>query len=149
MDLLKTAMGALGALGGGQQQGSNPLLAAVLGMLSSGGSQTGSIGAIGGIGDLIQGFQKNGLGDVVQSWIGSGANLPVDASQIEQVFGADALSQLSQQTGMRGADLSGQLAQVLPQIVDRLTPNGQVPQGGLGDLGSLMGMLQGVLGGGR
>ncbi|MEZ5729916.1 MAG: YidB family protein [Burkholderiaceae bacterium] len=136
----------LGALSGGQQ-GGNPLITAVLGMLAGGSG--GQSGGIGGLGDLLQRFQQAGMGDQIQSWIGTGQNQPIDANQIEQVFGSDTLGQLAGQAGVDRSQVSGQLADILPQVIDRVTPNGQVPEGGLGDMGSLMGMLGGLLGGGR
>ncbi|MCP5267377.1 MAG: DUF937 domain-containing protein [Burkholderiaceae bacterium] len=143
MNMLNSVLGALS----GGQQGGNPLITAVLGMLAGGNG--GQSGGIGGLGDLLQRFQQAGMGDQIQSWIGTGQNQPIDANQIEQVFGSDTLGQLAGQAGVDRSQVSGQLADILPQVIDRVTPNGQVPEGGLGDMGSLMGMLGGLLGGGR
>ena len=65
--------------------------------------------------------------------------------QITQVLGNDALSGLAQQLGLNTGDLAGQLSQMLPGVIDQLTPNGQAPQGGLGSSGDLMGRLGGLL----
>ena len=99
----------------------------------------------GGLGGLITKFQQAGLGDVVNSWIGQGANQPVSGEQITQVLGADTLSQLGAQMGVGQSDAASQLAQLLPGLVDHLTPQGQAPASGLGNAGDLMGMLGGLL----
>lgn len=77
------------------------------------------------LGGLVNQFQQGGMGEVVQSWISSGANLPVSAEQLQAVLGSDMVEQLA---GKFGVDAS-QLADVLPQIVDKLTPGGQLPDG--------------------
>ena len=137
MGLLDQVVGALGgAQGGGQGAGQAELINAVIGMLGS-----GSGGHAGGLGELVARFQQGGLGDVVSSWISTGQNLPISAEQLGSVLGQDAIAGLAQKTGMPAGDLASQLSQMLPQIVDSLTPNGQLPQGGLGDIGSLLGGL--------
>lgn len=106
----------------------------------------GNDGGQGGLGGLVEKFQQAGLGDVVNSWIGTGANQPVSAAQLGQVLGADTLSDLAARIGMDRDAAAGQLSQILPGIIDRLTPQGQAPAGGLGNAGDLMGMLGGLLG---
>lgn len=142
----------LGAVAGGQpaQAGggmggllalvtSNPqLLQAVTGMLGNDGAQ-------GGLGGLIQKFQHAGLGDVVGSWIGSGQNQPVSGEQLGQVLGSDAIGGLAEKLGISPDAAAGQLSAILPGLIDRLTPQGQAPEGGLGNSGDLMGMLGGLL----
>jgi uncharacterized protein YidB (DUF937 family) len=143
MGLLDSVIGALGQGSGGGGQAD--LLKAVVGMLAQGGQgQAGSLGGLGGLGDLVSRFQQGGLGDVVGSWVGTGQNMPVSADQLGGVLGDDVISQLTRQTGMDSGDLLGQLSQMLPQVVDRLTPNGQLPQGGGGlDVGAVLGQLLG------
>ena len=92
----------------------------------------------GGLGGLIDQFTRGGLGDVIRSWVGTGQNLPISPDQLSQVFGRHELDALSQQTGLPQGDLLSQLTQILPQMVDRSTPDGQVPDGGLGDIGSIL-----------
>ena len=124
--------GALGgALGGG---GNADLLKAIVGML-------GNDAAGGGLGGLVAKFQQSGLGDVVQSWISSGQNMPVSADQLSNVLGNDTISGLAKRLGLNPGDVAGQLSQVLPQVVDHLTPSGQMPAGGLGSVGDLLGQL--------
>lgn len=134
MSILNTVMGALGGNAGG-----SPLMSVVMNMLS-GGDGPGN-----GIGDLLQQLQQGGLGEAAQSWIGSGENASVSAGEITNAFGIDRISEIAQQAGLSVDDVSGQLAQILPQAIDSATPNGEVPSGEL-DLGSLTSMLGGLLG---
>ncbi len=154
MGLLDSLLGA--ALGGGQQaapSGNAALLNMVLGMLANGGggqAAGGATGGLGGLGQLVEQFQRSGLGDVVGSWVSTGQNLPIGADQLGQVLGQDRVSGMATQLGMNPGDLLGQLSQMLPEVVDKLTPNGQLPQqADLGNLGQLGGMLAGMLGGRR
>ena len=102
-------------------------------------------GELGGLGGLVAKFNQAGLGDVVNSWIGSGANQPISADQLSGALGTDVLAKVAGPLGLDASQLSGQLAQVLPGLVDQLTPNGRAPAAGLGDSGDLMGMLGGLL----
>jgi uncharacterized protein YidB (DUF937 family) len=81
----------------------------------------------GGLGAVVQKFQDQGLGGIVQSWVGTGSNLPVSAEQLQQVLGSDLVEQLAGKLGMGAPDLLQKLAQVLPKAVDEMTPNGVVP----------------------
>ena len=146
MGLLDSVIGALGqAQGGGDGGGQPDLLGAVIGMLGQGGG--GAVGGLGGLGGLVEKFTQGGLGDVVNSWVSTGQNLPVSPDQLSQVLGSGTLSGLAQQLGMGQGDLASQLSQLLPQVVDKLTPNGQLPDlgQGAGGLGDLAGMLGGLL----
>lgn len=119
----------LGGLLGGQ---SNDMTGAVAGLLEQHGGLSG----------LLEKFNSGGMGDLVSSWVGSGSNLPVSAEQIQQVLGSEQVSALAQKFGLDPQQLSQGLADYLPQAVDKLTPDGQLPQGG--DLLSQgLGMLQG------
>lgn len=118
----------------------NPqLLQAVMSLLDNQGSQ-------GGLGGLLQKFQQAGLGDVIGSWVGSGQNQPISGEQLTDVLGPDALSGFAEKLGMAPGDAAGQLSNILPGLIDQLTPQGQAPAGGLGNAGDLMGMLGGLLG---
>ncbi len=139
MGLLDSVLG--GMLGGGQQQGgAGALINIVAGMLANNNQGGGG----GGLGGLAEQFQKGGLGDVMNSWIGKGENLPVSPDQLGNVLGGDLLGKLTQQTGMGQGDLLGQLSQLLPQMVDKATPDGAIPAGGLGDIGAILGKLGGL-----
>ena len=106
-------------------------------MLAGGGQGGGA-----GLGSLIEAFQRNGLGEQVQSWIGTGQNLPISAEQLQQALGGDQLGNIAQQLGMSQGDASSGLASLLPQLIDTLTPQGAVPKDGV-DLGAIMKMLGG------
>ncbi len=134
MGLLDSVMGAVS--GQLQQQGG---LGNVLGgLLAADGGQ-------GGLSGLVEKFNQAGLGAVVASWIGNGQNLPVSAEQISNILGSDAVANVARQLGIDPAQAAGQLSQMLPGLIDKLTPNGAVPQGGLGNAGDLMGALGGLL----
>jgi uncharacterized protein YidB (DUF937 family) len=139
------------ALGGGQAGGANPMLNAVIGMLANNvgggaGAAGGAGGALAGLGGLIGQFQNAGLGHVMDSWIGTGDNHPISGDQLTQVLGSGQIGQIAQQLGISHGDAAGQLSQMLPQIINHLTPSGQAPAGGLGNAGDIMGMLGGLLG---
>ena len=134
----------MGALqGGGQGGAGGDVLMQVIGSLLQG--QGGAGGAAGGLGALLQQLQQGGLGDAAQSWVSTGPNLPVSADQLQSALGADRIDALAQQVGLPAGDLSSQLAQFLPQVVDQLTPGGQLPAGGGADLGGLLGNVLGGL----
>ena len=97
----------------------------------------------GGISGLIQSFQSNGMGSIVSSWIGTGQNLPVSGDQVESALGSDKIANLAAKAGISPDQAKSALSQLLPQMVDKLSPNGQLPQGGL--LESAMGMLKNKL----
>jgi uncharacterized protein YidB (DUF937 family) len=81
----------------------------------------------GGVGALVSRFQQHGLGDIAQSWVSTGPNQPVSPADLQKVFGGDVLQQLSQKSGLSVQDVAQKLAQVLPQAVDAMTPDGKVP----------------------
>ena len=146
MGLLDSVLGSvIGNMASGRQgggAGADLLMQVVGGLLNQGGGVGGGLG--GGLGALLQRFQSGGLGEVAASWVGTGQNLPISAEQLQSVLGGDQIGALAQQAGLSQGDLMGQLAQMLPQVVDRLTPNGQLPAGSEADLS---GMLSSVLGG--
>jgi uncharacterized protein YidB (DUF937 family) len=93
---------------------------------------------------LIQKFTDAGLAQHVQSWVGTGTNLPISAEQIQNVLGSGQIAALAKQFGLSESVAAGGLSQMLPQVVDHLTPNGAVQndlvQEGLGLLkGKLLG----------
>jgi uncharacterized protein YidB (DUF937 family) len=86
-------------------------------------------GIAGALGGLINHMQANGGGEVAKSWVGTGANLPVNGAQLSQILGPDLVSKISASTGMTPDQILTQLSAVLPQVVDKLTPQGQLPRG--------------------
>ena len=131
------AGGGLGSLIG--LVASNPqILQAIIGMLSNDGGQ-------GGLGGLMAKFKHAGLGSAMNSWVGPGENQAVSGDQVTSALGEDTISDLAQKMGMSQSDAAGQLSSILPGLIDKLTPNGQAPAGGLGNSGDLMGMLGGLL----
>jgi len=132
MGLLDGLVGSF--LGGGEGGGMNPqLLSAVAQMfLGQGGS---------GLQGLMAMFQQKGLGDLVQSWVSTGANLPISAEQIMGVLGHGNIQQLASQSGLSAQDVGAQLSQHLPGLMDKLTPEGQLPDASA--LEGLLGMLKG------
>jgi uncharacterized protein YidB (DUF937 family) len=86
----------------------------------------------GGVSGLLQSFQQGGLGQVFQSWIGTGQNLPVSPDQLRSVLGSDWITKITQATGLSTAQVEQHMSTVLPQVVDHLSPNGQLPQGDIG-----------------
>lgn len=132
------------------------ILGSVLNGISQQGGTVGAIASVagsllandgdhGGLGGLVGKFEQAGLGNVVNSWIGSGQNLPISADQLQSVLGSDAVAGIAAKLGINPADAMGQLSTMLPGLVDKLTPNGQAPAGGFGNMGDLAGMLGGLL----
>jgi uncharacterized protein YidB (DUF937 family) len=96
----------------------------------------------GGLQQLVSSFQQKGLGDIIGSWISTGANQPISPDQLQKALGPDQLGRLARQTGLDTGALAGQLASLLPGLVDKLTPDGKLPEGGLQD--KLGGLLKGL-----
>jgi uncharacterized protein YidB (DUF937 family) len=143
---------ALGADGGGARSAppqASTLLEGVISLLAQQGG--GPSGAGGGLQLLARMFEQQGLGDVLSSWIGTGQNRAISPEQLGRVFGADQISRISQRAGVSPSDGLGVLAQMLPLVVDRLTPQGQIPQRDpLEDMGQrLLSQLGGTGGGPR
>lgn len=99
-------------------------LSALMSLLSS---RDTSVGGSGGLGGLIQAFQGKGLGDVMSSWISTGPNAEISAKQVDQVLGSDVLRQFADKAGVPHHEAGGVLANLLPSVIDQLTPGGQVP----------------------
>ena len=81
----------------------------------------------GGLSGLVAQLSKGGLAEHAQSWIGAGQNLPVSGAQIQQALGSGQLGQMAQQLGIDPQHISGLLSQVLPEVINHLTPNGVLP----------------------
>ena len=148
MGLLDSVIGALAhsqpgvqppAPGATQGIPGSVLLSTVLAMLANGQHPQGA--GVGGLGDLIGRFTQGGMGDVIASWIGHGQNAPVSGDQLTQVLGSDVIGQIAAQLGLSHGEAASQLSQILPAAVDRLTPQGHAPAGGLGEISDLLTQL--------
>src|SRR5262245_30627138 len=84
-------------------------------------------GQVGGLDALVNQFRRNGLEDVINSWIGTGQNKAISPSQLRQAIGQDTVNDLSRQTGAPQDDLLSQLSRYLPAVIDKLTPDGRLP----------------------
>ncbi|MEU9284706.1 YidB family protein [Streptomyces sp. NPDC048275] len=119
-----------GLLGGGGQGGAAGGSGAgnILGSLLQ--SLTGGQGGSNPLGGLLDMLTKSGLMDQAQSWVGTGENKPVSGEQIAQALPDETLQKIAEQTGVSPQEASSQIAQSLPQVVDKLTPTGEMPSGG-------------------
>lgn len=104
----------------------------------------GQQSTVGGLGGLIQAFQNNGLGEIVNSWVSTGKNLPISPQQIQQGLGGDLLKQLASQAGLSPDAAGNQLANLLPGLIDKLTPDGKLPDSHVIEQG--LNLLRGKLG---
>jgi uncharacterized protein YidB (DUF937 family) len=82
----------------------------------------------GGVQGVVREFENKGFGDAVRSWVGTGRNQPVSPADVHQVLGPDLMQQLSAKSGLSVQELAEKLSHVLPQAVDRLTPDGAIPK---------------------
>ena len=125
----------LGGLLGGQGGASQSPIGGILSSLLTGGRQQGGgygqlgggFGSGGGLGGLLSQFQQAGLGHVADSWVGRGDNMPISPGQLRDVFGQDRVQEMSRDSGMGEDDFLNDLSQHLPHAVDRMTPEGRLP----------------------
>lgn len=132
--VLSSAIGGV-MKGGGSQGASNPL-AQILGSLGpQNASQSQNIlGSVmsmvqqnGGLVDVLGKFAQSGLKKEADSWVSTGPNMPISQDNIQKVFGAQAVQGLAKQTGMNTNDAGSALAKLLPELINQLTPKGNVP----------------------
>lgn len=136
MGLLDSVLGSV--LNGAMQgQGGTPQAGMPAGIPPELGNVLASIlgndGAQGGLGGLVDKFNQAGHGDVISSWIGAGENKPVSSNQLQDVLG-----------NLSGPVLA-MLPALLPMVIDKLTPHGQAPQGGLGNSNDVLGALMNAM----
>jgi uncharacterized protein YidB (DUF937 family) len=122
----KLIAGAMQGMAGGQGAAGNPMAQIIGSLLSNGGPH-------GGLAGLMQQFQQAGLGQQAASWVSTGANMPISVEQLTKVFGSSQLQQMASGAGIDSSQFGEQLSQLLPQMIDQLTPNGQMPTGGVED----------------
>ena len=111
-------------LGGGARTPNNDLLGSGIKVLLDPNGPTG------GLPGLLNMFKGKGLGSIVESWIGTGPNKKISASKVKKGLGNDLLEQIAGAAGVSKGQASGQLAKYLPEIINKLTPQGKIPQGG-------------------
>ena len=131
MGLFDAIVGSV--LGGGDK---SQALARMAGKLVTGSEGTGD-----GLAKLVQQFQQRGMGDVVGSWVGTGQNRAISADEIHAALGPEQIDQFAQQSGLPPQEVSGGLAQILPQLIDQMTPEGRVPA--QSDVAGILGKLLG------
>jgi uncharacterized protein YidB (DUF937 family) len=112
--------GLAGKFLGGSTGTQNPLLDIALSLLTN--PQTG------GLEGLVETFKSKGLNDIMSSWVSTGQNLPISGNQIQDVLGSDLIQQFAKKLGGSNQDVSGGLANLLPDLIDKLTPTGQLPE---------------------
>jgi uncharacterized protein YidB (DUF937 family) len=132
MGLLDSIKSALGNSAAGNQ---NDMMSAIMNLVG---------GQSGGLNGFIQQFSSKGLGDLVSSWVGTGNNLPISAEQIQHVLGSDTVKNIASKMGVDANSAASQLSNLLPQVIDKLTPNGKVPEGDI--LSQGMNLLGGLFG---
>jgi uncharacterized protein YidB (DUF937 family) len=140
MALLPIVLSMLASRGGGPMTGNAARgsgLGGLLGTMGGAGGMGGSMGGaggmgamsgLGGLGALLELFQQKGYGEQVQSWVGTGQNKPIAPEALSQIFGGGQLTQIASQAGVSEDEARMGLAALLPQVVDQLTPQGQLPE---------------------
>ena len=132
--IIRTAV--ISALGAKLAKGRSPLVAALVTLLATrmlAGGETsaptpqGAPDSQSGLQELIEKFRQGGFEDIIKSWIGTGTNKNVTPSQLQQALGSDTVDELSRQAEMPKEDLLSDLSRILPDIIDKLTPRGQLP----------------------
>jgi uncharacterized protein YidB (DUF937 family) len=134
MGLLDEVLSMAGSSGTQQSQQHVTALGAIISYINS--------PQVGGLAGLQNMFQQGGLGHIISSWISTGQNLPISANQLQNVLHSGALQQVAQQAGLDPAQLTNMMSTLLPHLVDKLSPNGQLP-----DANSLQQMLKGLAAG--
>ena len=112
---------------------SNPMVSTIMQMINN---------QPGGLSGVVQQFHDKGLGSLVSSWVGTGQNLPISADQLQHVLGSEQVKELAAKAGVSPDVASSHLAQLLPMLIDKLTPNGQVPQASTSTSTSTSSMLE-------
>jgi uncharacterized protein YidB (DUF937 family) len=139
MALLPVVLSMLASRGGSRQGGGG--LGDILGQVLAGagqssgsmgddsmpGSRAGMGGGMGGLGALLEQMQQAGLGDQARSWVGTGENMPVSPDVLSQIFGDGGVGAIARQAGLTPKETSDGLSQLLPEVVNHVTPTGEVP----------------------
>ena len=121
--LLPVVLSMLASRGGGPRSGGGGL-GDILGQVLAGGSPSA---AGDGLGGLLEKMQKAGFGDQARSWVGTGQNMPISPDAMGEIFGKDGLDEIARRAGLTRDQTSEGLSQLLPEVVDRVTPGGHEP----------------------
>ncbi len=113
--------GALGGLGGGGGLNLGALAGPLIALL------LGKLGGSGGLGDILGKLQANGLSSEVDSWVGTDGNQSITADQLSEALGTDTINELAEQSGLSPDEVSSQLSEALPQVIDQISPDGELP----------------------
>ncbi len=134
MGLLDSIAGqVLGSLSGAGKSQNAGLIDAIGGLLNS--------PQVGGLSGLVKTFEQQGMGGVIGSWIGTGKNLAITPEQLQSVLGNAQIQAMAQKLGFTPQVLAGHLSELMPQVIDKLTPQGALPDAAA--LDGLLGMLKG------
>jgi uncharacterized protein YidB (DUF937 family) len=132
-NVIRTAV--VSALGAKLARGRSPIVGALIALLLSRAlanktdeKKPDVPGTEDGLGGLVERFRQGGLEEVIKSWIGTGPNKPISTGQLHQALGPETVDGLSRETGLPRDDLLSQLSRLLPEVVDKLTPNGKLPR---------------------
>ncbi len=134
MGLFDEVVSMAASAAGGQESQHATALSAVINYVNS--------PQVGGIAGLQKMFHEGGLGGVFNSWVGGGQNMPISADQLQSVLHSGALQEVAQRAGLNPDQLTGMMSSILPHLVDKLSPNGQLP-----DASALQFMLKGLAAG--
>jgi uncharacterized protein YidB (DUF937 family) len=124
----------LNSLGSGNQAQSSNLLGVAMSMLQQNGGLTG----------VLDMFRQNGMAQHADSWVGAGPNMPITGDQIQQVFGDSSMASIGSQLGQPPGQASSLMAQLLPELINHLTPQGQIPQNHEDIISRALEMLRGA-----
>ncbi len=129
---IRTAV--ISALGAKLARGRSPIVGALIALLLSRAlakktdeEKPDVPGTEDGLGGLVERFRQGGLENLIKSWIGTGANKPIAPNQLHQALGPDTVDGLARETGLDRDDLLSQLSRLLPEVIDKLTPDGKLP----------------------
>jgi uncharacterized protein YidB (DUF937 family) len=114
-------------MSGGQKEASAPEMPKLPDRMPDSAQDASPGSVLDGLGGLIDQFQKKGLGDVVDSWVNRGQNKDVVPDQVSVALGGDVVDELSRRTGLSRDQVVAELARMLPNVVDKLTPDGRLP----------------------
>lgn len=146
MGMLDSVLGqVLGGAGAQQPTQGGAGLGDLGGLAGALGTLLANNGGQGGLGGLVSKFEQAGMGDVIGSWIGTGENRPVSGEQVQDALGSDTIANIASKLGINAQTLLPMLATMLPVLIDRLTPNGRLPEQGVDNPNDLLGTLGALL----